>query len=159
MINQSKRRPEDFFIRKLLKDIKIKEIMTRPVISIKVDALFSEVAEKITQKKLRHLPVVDKNNKLVGLITQRDLYKISPPRKLEDGSWYYDKDELNNFILEKVMIPQPFSMKPDDSVGEAVLNMVQLKYGCVPVVFKNNVLCGIITQLDILKLAAQIYKE
>ena len=143
----------------LLREMKIKEIMTPKVISIKVDSLFSEVPKKFSQFNIRHLPVVDDQNKLVGLMTQRDLYKLQSPRKLEDGSWYYDEDALNEYILEKVMIKNPFAMQTEDCVGELVLAMVRSKYGCIPIVDKNKVLTGIVTRVDVLKMAARAYKE
>ena len=153
------KRAEDYYIKTLLKEVKLKEIMTDEVISAEVSAPFSEVAEKLTRRGIRHLPIIDDEKKLVGIMTERDLFKIQPPRKLEEGGWYYDKEMLDAVILEDVMIKAPFCMHPDDSIGEALLQMVRNKYGCIPIVDKKNVLCGIVTQIDILQLAAQIYSE
>ena len=133
--------------------------MTIHVISVGVNDHFSAVAEKIEEKRIRHLPVVDQNNKLVGLMTRSDLYKIQPPHKLEDGTWYYDKETLDGIILKNAMVQNPFTLSPDNTVGEAVLAMVRNKYGCIPVVDKNGVLCGIVTQIDILKMAVAILTE
>ena len=144
-------------VQAFLKATKIKEIMTPKVVSLKAGALFSEVPKQFNAHGIRHLPVVDENNKLVGLITQRDLYKVHSPRKLEDGSWYYDEEALNEFILESVMLKNPFVMRPEDCVGDALLVMVRNKYGCIPIVDKDKKLCGILTRVDILKMAARIY--
>src|SRR3989338_9184698 len=89
------KRPEDYYIKVLLKEIKLKEIMTSEIVTVKVDAAFSEVAEKLTNHGFRHLPIIDEDKKLVGLISERDLFKIQPPHKLEDGTWFYDKDMLD----------------------------------------------------------------
>lgn len=150
---------EDYYVRILLNKVLLKEIMITKVISVQEDAPFHEVADKIMKNKIRHLPVVDKNNKLIGLMTERDLYKIQSPRKLEDGTWYYDQESLDNFILKDVMIVNPFVLKPDNTVAEAILNMVQKKYGCIPIVDHNSTLCGIVTYVDLLALAAQILEE
>ena len=150
---------EDYYVKVLLKETKIKEIMTASPVSVKIDEHFSEVPRKFREYGIRHLPVVDENNKLVGLITQRDLYKIQPPRKLIDGTWHYDEEVLNSTILRHVMIKDPFFMNIEDSIGEALIKMVNKKYGCIPIVDKDNFLCGIITLIDILKVAAQIYSE
>ncbi len=150
---------EDYYVKVLLKKVKLSEIMSSSIISVRQDAHFSEVAEKIIRNKIRHLPIVDEENKLVGLISERDLYKIQSPHKLEDGSFYYDPDMLDSVILSEVMIKKPFSLHPENTVAEAILNMVQFKYGCILVVDKNNVLCGIVTYIDILKIAAQILME
>ena len=154
------KRSEDFYIKKVLKETHLGEIMNTPVVALREDAPFSQVAEKIGGSGgKRHLPIVDQNNKLVGLMTQRDLYKILPPRKLIEGEWFYDKESLDAITLKNVMIKNPLSMHPEDPVGEALLAMVRTKYGCIPIVDKNNILLGIVTQMDILKIAAQIYEE
>ena len=146
-------------IKVLLKMTRMKDIMSTKLISIHTDAPFREVPRKMLEFRIRHLPVVDKNNKLVGLMTQRDLYKIQPPRRLMDGTDFYDEEALNNILLPHVMIKNPFAMHPDDSIGDALLKMVHDKYGCIPVVDRQGALCGIVTQIDILKLAAQIYSN
>ena len=150
---------ESYYIRILLNKVKLKEIMTSHVISVRVDDHFSLVAEKIEGKGIDHLPVVDRNNKLVGLMTKHDLYKVQPPHKLEDGTWYYDKEVLDGIILKNAMVPNPLVLLPDNTVGEAVLAMVRNKYGCIPVVDKDGLLCGIVTQMDVLKMAVAIMAE
>jgi len=150
---------EDYFVKVLLQKAKVSEIMASPVISILADAPFSEVEEKFRFNRIRHLPVVEKDGQLCGIITQRDLYRIVSPRRLEDGGWYYDREMLNQVILRQVMTLEPATISPETSVGEALLKMVNGKYGCLPVTGDKNKLCGIITQLDILKIAAKILKE
>ncbi len=150
---------EDFFIRSLLNKVQLKEIMTRDIIVIDVNAPFSQVYDKFANNKIRHLPVVVDKNHLVGIITQRDLYRIQSPRHLEDGEWYYDREMLDSYILQKVMTPKPFILTPEHSVAAALLAMVDYKYSCIPIVERGDVLCGIITQIDILKIGAQILRE
>jgi CBS domain-containing protein len=145
-------------IRAFLRQTKIKDIMTTKIISIRIDAPFSEVPKKMNDHGIRHLPVVDGGNKLMGLMTQRDLYKVHSPRKLEDGNWYYDEEALNAFILKNVMLKEPKTMTPEDCIGEALVAMIWGKFGCIPIIEKDRRLCGILTRADILKLAARIYK-
>lgn len=150
---------EDYYVKILLGKIKLSEVMTAPVIAVRDDAPFHEVADKIQKNGIRHLPVVDADNKLVGLVTERGLYKIQSPRWLEDGTWYYDAEMLDNFILKDVMIHEPFAMGPDNTVAEAVLKMVDKKYGCILVVDKDRRMSGIVSYVDLLKLAARIIQE
>ena len=81
------------------------------------------------------------------------------PKKLIDGGWHYDEVELDNVILPHVMIREVFFMHLEDALGDAVLKMAQFKYGCIPVVDEARLLKGIVTQYDILCVAAQIYSE
>ena len=62
----------------LLNNVLVKEIMASPVVTISVQEDFSEVEELFLNKRIRHLPVVD-HNRLVGIITQRDLYRVISP--------------------------------------------------------------------------------
>ena len=138
-------------LKEKLKAIQVRDVMSNKVITVKESDDFALVNEKMDLYDIRHLPVVDDKGNLVGLITQRDLYKIHSPRRLEDGSWFYDKDALNGFILSAVMLRNVLTISPEASLYQAVDNMVNLKVGCLIVInaFKKPV--GIITRVDVLK--------
>ena len=150
---------ENYYIKIFLNKIKINDIMTKKVISIHENDRFSLVEEKLREFHIRHLPVINDGGKLVGIITQRDLYRTQSPRHLEDDTWYYDQISLDSHILKYVMTKDPCTLNPEDPVAKAVLLMVERKYGCLPIVRKDRTLCGIITREDILKIAARILKE
>ena len=138
-------------IKKFLMDTKVQEVMAAPVITVNETDDFALVQEKIALYDVRHLPVVNEKGIIVGLITQRDLYQIHSPRRLEDGSWYYDKEALNQFILKNVMLAKPFTLKPDNSLYEAIDATVRFKFGCIPIVDDYKHPCGILTRDTILK--------
>lgn len=150
---------ENYYIKILLNKVKVSEIMTPKVISLNENDRFSLVEEKLREFNIRHLPVVDDSKKLVGIVTQRDLYRIQSPRHLEDDTWYYDQKSLDSHILKYVMTKEPYALNPEDPVAKAVLLMAERRFGCLPVVKKDHTLCGIITQHDILKIAAGILRE
>ncbi len=134
-----------------LKKTKIKDVMASPAITVNENDDFSKVHEKFELYDIRHLPVVRDGGALVGLITQRELFKIHSPRKLEDGRWFYDKDLLNSFILKNVMFKDIFTLKVEDSLYPAVEYMVSHKFGCIPIVDEHGFVKGIITRDDVLK--------
>lgn len=150
---------EDYYIKILLKETKLRDIMTEKVVAISIDAPFREVPKKFQEHGIRHLPVIDAKGQLMGLMSQRDFFKIIPPKKLMDGQWCYDEESLDGIILAYVMTKEVLCMGPDDTVGDALVQMVKNKYGCIPIVDGKNILKGIITQYDILSAAAQIYLE
>lgn len=131
-------------------DIPIKEIMIAKVISIKEDEPFSHVEEKIRTNRIRHLPVVDSDGKLIGIITQRDLLRAAHPHETEEGP-VYDPDELDRFILKHFMTPNPTALHVDDPISKAVKLMAEFKYGAIPIVKSDKTLAGIVTQIDILR--------
>jgi CBS domain-containing protein len=150
---------EDYYIKKLLTMVPLQEVMASPVISVKMDVHFRVVPELFSRHHFRHLPIVDEKDILVGLITQTDLLRIVPPHKTMEGEWMYDQEALDGIVLRDVMQAQPFTMRETDTLGEAIVQMVNHRYGCIPVVDQKHLLKGILTQFDILTIAAAIYTE
>lgn len=138
----------------MLQGVKIKEVMHTPVVTIGVDENFSRVEEKLRTKGIRHLPVVDTDDRVVGMITQRDLYRTLSPRVTEDGI-YYEGASLNGFILKRIMTPNPVTFKPEDPLVKAVEVMGRNKFGAVPVVDAGGKAVGILTETDILRWLAR----
>ena len=133
--------------------------MTTPAISLNCEAPFREVVMILQTRRIRHLPLVNKAGEVVGIISQRDVYKLQPPHKNEEGQWVYDLDVMDGFILSSVMTPNPFTLTSQSLLAEAISVMVQRKYGCIPIIDDKKKLCGIITQYDILRIAFDILQE
>lgn len=141
-----------------MKQIPLKEIMIQKVITVKIDEPFSHVEKKFRENKIRHLPVVDEQNKLVGMITQNDLYRVAKPRITEDGA-FYDEEFLDSIILKHVMSRDPVALKPFDTVQHAVDIMAEHKFGCIPIVTGEGLLAGIVSQIDILKFISKWFRS
>lgn len=141
-----------------MKDIPIKEIMVQPVFTVHDDDLLSAVEAKFRLHGVRHLPVVDEGNHLVGIFTLRDLTRCASPRKTDDG-YRFDPEQLDRFILKHVMTRDPVALGPDEMLMHAVDIMARDKYGCIPIVLADGVLVGIVTQIDALKFLARCLRE
>jgi len=135
----------------------LESVMTPDPVSVGVNEAFEVIPKKFNDFNIRHLPVVDKYKRVIGLITQRDLYKIQSPRKLIDGSYHYDKDLLSDIILKHVMNKKVICMKKKDSLAEAIIKLTKSKNGCLPVVDDDRVLCGIFTRQDALRVSAALF--
>ncbi len=138
-------------IKELIKTTSIKAVMASPVITVKDTDEFHVVYDKFTVYDIRHLPVVDSSGSVVGLISQRQLYKTHSPRRLEDGEWFYDKDLLDGFILKNVMIKDPFLFKETASLEEVMKTILEFKTGCIIVIDKLNRPVGIVTRDNVIK--------
>ena len=138
--------------------ILLKDVMVTKPYTLNIDDHFSTVEEYFHLYNIRHLPILDKDGILKGIITQRDLYRIRSPRKtMEEGEEVYDKVDLNGFILKYVMTKDPVTLHPEDTLAEAINVMVTQKYGCIPIVNDENKLLGIVTQIDVLRAVAKEY--
>jgi acetoin utilization protein AcuB len=135
----------------------IREMIQRNPVTIGPDASFFEAREIVQDKGIRHLPVVDKENKLVGIVTDRDIRKAAP-----SDATSLSIRELN-FLLRQlkvtsIMTPKDklITISPNTLVEEAVQLMHDNKIGCLPVVEEEE-LYGIFTETDALALLIDLF--
>jgi len=134
-----------------LRKILLKDIMFSDPITLKVGEPFSRVAKLFHMHHIRHLPIVDGNNKLQGLVTERDLLRFMSPRAAENGEFVDDGSRLDEYSLEQVMKRNLFSLAENDTLDKAVDLMIKYKLGCIPIVDREKNLKGIVTQIDVLR--------
>ena len=118
--------------------MKIHALMIQNPITITVHTSISEAIELMKINSIRHLPVVSKDNILMGFITLSDLKQGLIPSMLGD---------LN---LRDLIIKDPITVGPDDDIELAAQLIYNHKIGGMPVV-KDGRLTGIITATDILR--------
>lgn len=133
--------------------------MTRNPITIEADTPFLEARLILKEKRIRHLPVVDRG-KLIGVVTDRDVKEAAP-----SGATTLDVFELNYLLLKMkvrdLIKQEPVTIKPTNSVEKAALLMHDHRIGCLPVVDEAGKLVGLITETDLLEVMVEIlgYKE
>ncbi len=138
-------------IQEILSSIKLKDVMTSPVITVQEWEDFHVVQDKLETHDIRHLPVVDNSGRLVGMISQRQMYKICSPHRIGSGEWHYDKDMLDVFILKNVMVQDIYVLKVHNTVADAIKDMVQFQIGCIPIVDDSRKPVGIVTRDGLLE--------
>ena len=62
------------------------EVMTHPVVTVHPDAKMSEALDIMAEKDIRHIPVVDKDNKVVGYLTWKNLFQRFSKLMKDEGS-------------------------------------------------------------------------
>jgi CBS domain-containing protein len=123
--------------------------MTTRVHSVQEHAMLSSACCIMAENNLRHVPVLQ-GKKLVGLISHRDLCRALPSSLL--GS---DDEKEKGFIdalarVEDVMIADPKTLRPTDTMKSALEMIIETKYGCLPIVDDNHELVGLVTSHDML---------
>ena len=145
-------------LRDIINTTLIKDFMIMPPIILKYNEKFSKVEAILREKQIKHLPILDENGRLGGLITLSDLYRTCSPRKnVEDGTFVYDHAQLDGFILKNVMTKDPFALKPDNTLKEALEVMVRGGFGCIPIVDDDRRIVGIITQTDMIRILGSVF--
>ncbi len=134
-----------------MKDIPLKEIMVTNLITAHIEDPVSAVEGKFRAHGIRHVPVVDDANRIAGIFTRSDLARCLAPHRTEDGDFFYDQDEMDQFVLKYVMTKHPVTLGPGDTLRHAVDIMAFKKYGCIPITKPDGTLVGIVTQVDVMK--------
>lgn len=128
----------------------MREMIQRNPITISPEASFFEARNLIHEKGVRHLPVVDKNGHLVGIVTDRDIREAAPSDatllSVQELNYLLGKLKVSSFMTPK---PKLITITPDTLIEEAVQLMRQHKIGCLPVV-EGDKLYGIFTESDAL---------
>ena len=125
--------------------------MTERVFSIDKDADIFEAKEKMDQNRIRHLPVIGKDNYVVGIITDRDIRSVLPSIVLHDSDKLEEREKLSKFKIKDVMTKNPVTVSILHTTQDALLIIQKAKVGACPVVDDKNRLKGIISVRDLLR--------
>ena len=116
----------------------VRERMTAPVVTISRDTDYQRALELMQEKRLRRLPVVDRERRLVGIVAERDLL-LAATRYPRAGV------DIGEFMSTKLV-----TAAPGMSIGDAARLMLEPRVGGLPVV-DGGALVGIITESDIFR--------
>jgi acetoin utilization protein AcuB len=124
-----------------------KRMMRNPV-SVDENDSMKKAMDLLKERDIRHLPVLKDGDKLVGILTERDIKQASPSpaTALEIREIYYLLDKVK---IKQIMTRRPYTISSTAPVEEAALIMREKKIGCLPVVDSGK-LVGILTETDIL---------
>lgn len=133
----------------------VKSVMTRDPICIAPDASVTDAKALMNKHKISKLPVVDKNNQLVGILTKNDLSKAGPSEATT-----LDMFEigylLSKLTVSKIMSKNVITVSEDETVEECARIMVDNQIGCIPVM-DGSILVGIITESDLFNLFTDMF--
>lgn len=124
-----------------------KRMMRNPVWVDENDPM-KKAMDLLKEQGIRHLPVLREGDRLVGIVSERDIKQASPSpaTALEIREIYYLLDKIK---VKQIMTRRPYTVSPSAPIEEAALIMREKKIGCLPVV-EDGRLVGILTETDIL---------
>lgn len=137
--------------------MKVRDIMHTSVITLHSSDKLNVAEDIMTMGRIRHLPVVDGHNRVVGIVTQRDLYKAAISTVLG-----FDRDKEHEWLgkvrVEDVMTKEILTVSAEAGVIETVDKLLTMKIGCLPVVDTEGKLIGVITETDCLRCFRDLLK-
>ncbi|MGC8820503.1 MAG: CBS domain-containing protein [Fervidobacterium sp.] len=128
-------------VQKVFANIKVEEFMTKDVVYVKPDRTVAQVKEILRLKRISGVPVVDDEEKVIGIISIEDIIK-----SLENGT-------LNGKVSEH-MTKDVICLSKDTTMQEVMKQFERYRYGRFPVVDEYGKLVGIVTKNDILAAVA-----
>ncbi len=135
----------------------VNELMSKAIIALDLDDDLSKAKTIFDEHKIHHI-IIKENKKLVGIVTDRDLYQHLSPSIGTRKETYQDTALLQkklNLIMSKELI----TAKASISLNEAAVLFHQHHISCLPIVDDNFHPIGIITWRDIIKVIALLYKK
>ena len=144
--------------------MKVKDIMTVPVVTVKAEQTLEEAAQLMLDKHVGGIPVVDDEGKVIGMVTESDysakehaipFSRIYAPQLF--GEWMSEEgiekayEAARNITVDKIMTAPVITISPEDTLAEAVRKMLERRIHRV-VVAEDGVPVGIVSRHDLLKL-------
>ena len=128
--------------------MRVYERMTPHPVVTGLDTPVVEAMQLISENNFRRMPVVDKNNNLVGIITEKELQKAMPSQatslSAHELNYILMKTKVGDILPKRKLI----TIEADELLEEAPVLMRNHKIGAIPVT-KNGALVGIITETNI----------
>ena len=128
---------------------KVSNYMSSQVISIPPTMGIREAFFNMKENGIRHLPIVDENNSLIGIISDRELRRPNWVDEAQDISHVYYLD--NSMLVSDVMITKVHIIHTYDTLNKAVSLLLDNHIGAAPVLDKTGALVGMLSAIDLLR--------
>lgn len=140
-----------------LEPLPVREWMRRPVLTVRSDALVGDVAKLMRTRQVRHVPVTDARERLVGIVTDRDLRQVIFDPAMQERL-RGRATALERLAVGQVMTWGVLTVRPTTDLREAARLMHERKIGALPVVDGERVV-GILTESDVIHALEQALRR
>ena len=138
----------------MLNNIKISEIMTTDLITVKVNEMMDVVKTKLQENNIHHILVVDERGTLKGILSENDLIILSHHLTVfnNDKEQKFNEKYLKTVYVSEIMQQQFVNLEANDTVGMAADIFRENLFHAIPIT-EGNKLVGIITTYDLINYA------
>jgi CBS-domain-containing membrane protein len=143
---------------RIVSRVLVKDVMTNNVIAVKRDADLHEASRLLSEHRISGMPVIDENNRVIGVISEADLLVLAGMHKKHTF-----KDVLRTILgepvpsrkggnrVEDVMSFPPITSKTDDQIVDVAKILDERRIKRLPVVDNEGQLLGIVSRADIVR--------
>lgn len=129
----------------------VSKSMTRKVITIDKDAGILEGKELMEKYHIRHLPVVEADNLLIGIVSDRDMRSAVPDNLFLNSESKALAERISKLKIKDIMTKDPISVSLSYTIQDALLLIQKTQAGAFPVVDDQGKLQGIVSVRDLLR--------
>jgi CBS domain-containing membrane protein len=132
--------------------ISVESIMTPDPATLSENDTLDTAHQLMADKHIHHIPIVDKNDALVGLISHRDILAA------RGSTLNSNPSDTSQTPLSKIMTSPVASISPETGTLKAAQYIHQSRHGCLPIVDDGS-LIGIITEYDFVEVAINLLER
>lgn len=129
----------------------VRDAMSAQVSTLMRNDTLSIADDVMRLGRIRHMPVLDEEGGIAGVVSQRDLFRGALARSLGYGQHAQQK-LLGSLLVKEVMSTDPITVGADELLSAAARKLFDAKVGCLLVVEEGR-LVGILTESDFVRLA------
>lgn len=134
---------------------RVKIWMSGDPVSLRPEASALEALDLMVERGIRHLPVVDGESRVIGVVTIDDLRAALPvPLSLRAPLSPADREFVEDWTVGEIMTHAPLVAGCDTPLAEAAEIMADHRIGCLPVVDDQGRLSGLLSETDALRALA-----
>jgi len=119
--------------------MRVESYMSRAPITMRGDTDYWKASEIMREKDLHHIPVVNENDQVVGILTRRDL---------NIAAMHFGEAHVE---VSEVMHSPVVTIAPEETLAEAARQMVEHRFGGLPVLDADEQIVGMLTETDLLR--------
>ncbi len=141
--------------------MKVKEIMTKDVITLKPDVNVKEALQILFKRQISGLPVIDEENKLLGMFTEKDVLTYILPSYIDTvGKFVYEENpkstkkklaDLDTIKVNQIMRKEVVTVLEDATLCEVARIMLTQKARRLPILNSAGKVIGIVARGDVAK--------
>ena len=132
----------------------IDAVMSTELKTLPPSASLADARELMQEHRIHHLPIVEADNRIVGLLTLTDVLRASDSSLRDDG----DRIRARDIGVADVMVTDVATVSREASLRQAALFLEKYRIGCLPVV-DGDALVGIITDSDFVAVAINLLEQ
>ena len=139
----------------------VKAWMTGDPVSVAADASALEALERMQDRGIRHLPVVDGAHQVIGVLSIDDLRAALPfDVSLRAPATGREAESAREWCVGDLMTHAPVTLQEGDPLAAAAERMAERRIGCLPIVDAKGRLAGVLSETDLLQaLAALLWTD